>query len=312
MAGRVRDVRIVYDKISRRSKGVAYVEFYEEEAVPLGVALSGKKLLGIPIIIELTETEKNRIAEEAALALRMEKLTQKQPVCKLLITNLNPSINDMDLKRVFQPFGDIHAIQISREDATRSAAVIQYREVADAKQAAEKMNGFELAGRNMRLVLKEFAPGSEGGAAGSLAAASITGADFDDGDAFDADGNGGSRADLMLKLARENSVSRGTARPSPCVVLQHMYDPAAETSPDWEVEIGEEVREECSKFGGVEHLHVQKTADGAVSVRFASAEAAQAAVAALNGRWFGGSQIAATFVPFDDYVARYPRASQRQ
>lgn len=44
--GHVRDVRIITDSRTGRSKGIGYVEFWEEESVALGLALNGQKLLG--------------------------------------------------------------------------------------------------------------------------------------------------------------------------------------------------------------------------------------------------------------------------
>ncbi|KAJ1340261.1 hypothetical protein BSLG_005147 [Batrachochytrium salamandrivorans] len=64
--GKVRDVRLVVDKHSGRSKGVAYVEFYEVETIEKAIAMTGQKLLGIPIIVQLTEAERNRVAMQAA------------------------------------------------------------------------------------------------------------------------------------------------------------------------------------------------------------------------------------------------------
>lgn len=79
-AGQVRDARIITDRITRRSKGyvitaslvihssapffasVGYVEFREEASVPNALALSGQKLSGIPVQVQLTEAEKNRLA----------------------------------------------------------------------------------------------------------------------------------------------------------------------------------------------------------------------------------------------------------
>lgn len=67
--GRIREARLVQDKISKRSKGyrllisVAYVEFHDEDSVPKAIAMSGHKLLGIPIIVHSSESEKNRLAE---------------------------------------------------------------------------------------------------------------------------------------------------------------------------------------------------------------------------------------------------------
>jgi RNA-binding protein 39 len=86
-AGKVRDARVIVDKITRRSKGcvqvwpgdcwavlierpcahrVGYVEFVELETVQKALTLSGTKLLGIPIQVQYTEAEKNRQAREGA------------------------------------------------------------------------------------------------------------------------------------------------------------------------------------------------------------------------------------------------------
>ena len=45
---------------------MGYVEFYAEESVQTAIAMTGQKLLGIPVIVQLTESEKNRLAEEQA------------------------------------------------------------------------------------------------------------------------------------------------------------------------------------------------------------------------------------------------------
>jgi RNA-binding protein 39 len=47
---------------------VAYVEFYSMESVAKAIAMTGQKLLGIPVIVQPTEAEKNRIAAQAAMA----------------------------------------------------------------------------------------------------------------------------------------------------------------------------------------------------------------------------------------------------
>lgn len=64
-AGRLREAKIITDRNSRKSKGVGYVEFYEETSVQNALALSGQKLLGIPVIVQLSEAEKNRLAMQA-------------------------------------------------------------------------------------------------------------------------------------------------------------------------------------------------------------------------------------------------------
>lgn len=56
--GKVRDVRIISDRNSRRSKGIAYVEFCEIQSVPLAIGLTGQRLLGVPIIVQASQAEK--------------------------------------------------------------------------------------------------------------------------------------------------------------------------------------------------------------------------------------------------------------
>jgi RNA-binding protein 39 len=58
--GRIREARIVEDKISKRSKGIAYVEFYEQSSVSRAIQCTGQLLMGIPIVIQPTESERNR------------------------------------------------------------------------------------------------------------------------------------------------------------------------------------------------------------------------------------------------------------
>jgi RNA-binding protein 39 len=45
---------------------VGYVEFFELETVSKALALTNTKLLGIPIIVQYTEAEKNRQAMHGA------------------------------------------------------------------------------------------------------------------------------------------------------------------------------------------------------------------------------------------------------
>ena len=65
--GSIRGARVVFDKISKRSKGVGYVEFEDEKSVPKAIGMTGRKLCGIPIVVQPSEAEKNKLAEEAAL-----------------------------------------------------------------------------------------------------------------------------------------------------------------------------------------------------------------------------------------------------
>ncbi|KXT06689.1 hypothetical protein AC578_8555 [Pseudocercospora eumusae] len=159
--GDVVDAQIVKDRVSGRSKGVGYVEFKEEESVQKAIQLTGQKLLGIPIIAQLTEAEKNRQARNTE-----GTATQSNgiPFHRLYVGNIHFSITEDDLKNVFEPFGELEFVQLQKEEAGRSKGYgfVQFIDPAQAKEALEKMNGFELAGRPIRVGLgnDKFTPES--------------------------------------------------------------------------------------------------------------------------------------------------------
>ncbi|KAG6709215.1 hypothetical protein I3842_06G120600 [Carya illinoinensis] len=94
--------------------------------------------------------------------------------------------------------------------------------------------------------------------------------------------------------------------PSECLLLKDMFDPKIEMEPDFDLDIKEDVQEECSKFGTLEHIYVEKNSAGFVYLRFENVQAAVAAQRALHGRWFAGKMITATFMVPQAYEAKFP------
>ncbi|PVH99675.1 splicing factor, CC1-like protein [Periconia macrospinosa] len=155
--GAVIDAQIVKDRVTHRSKGVGYVEFKSEEAVPKAIELTGQKLKGVPIIVQLTEAEKNRASRAAAASEGGAANNNGAPFHRLFIGNIHFSVTEEDLKEIFSPFGAIEQITLQRDDkiATRSKGYgfVQFVDPKDAKEALRDMNQFELAGRPIRVGL---------------------------------------------------------------------------------------------------------------------------------------------------------------
>lgn len=63
---------------------------------------SGKKLLGVPIIVQLTQAEKNRAAASAMTAQRMNVGPMR-----LYVGSLHFNITEEMLKGIFEPFGKV-------------------------------------------------------------------------------------------------------------------------------------------------------------------------------------------------------------
>ncbi|KAJ4404582.1 Phosphatidylinositol-3-phosphatase SAC1 [Gnomoniopsis sp. IMI 355080] len=159
--GPVSEAQIVKDRVSNRSKGVGYVEFKNEESVAGALQLTGQKLLGIPVIVQLTEAEKNRQVRESGTS---GGHPNSIPFHRLYVGNIHFSITEQDLQNVFEPFGELEFTQLQKDDTGRSRGYgfVQFRDAGQAREALEKMNGFDLAGRPIRVGLgnDKFTPES--------------------------------------------------------------------------------------------------------------------------------------------------------
>lgn len=170
--------------------------------------------------------------------------------------------------------------------------------------AVDQMNGFTLAGRPIRVGILRDRP--DGTNAVQYKVGEVFSSNLDDAETQGLSLNAKTRAELMMKLARDPISAPGVpGGPSPCILLSGMYDPDEETELGWEYAITDEVRDECTRFGPITHISVAKSKDGQVWIKFATIQSAQSAINELNGRWFGGRQIKAVFVDQGEYHRRF-------
>uniref|UniRef100_UPI00398E7250 RNA-binding protein 39a isoform X3 n=1 Tax=Pristiophorus japonicus TaxID=55135 RepID=UPI00398E7250 len=337
--GKVRDVRMISDRNSRRSKGIAYVEFVDVSSVPLAIGLTGQKLLGVPIIVQASQAEKNRAA---ALANNLQKGTAGP--MRLYVGSLHFNITEEMLRGIFEPFGRIENIQLMMDSETgrsKGYGFITFSDAECAKKALEQLNGFELAGRPMKV-------GHVTERSDSSNASSFLDSDELERTGIDLGTTG--RLQLMARLAEgtglqippaaqqalqmSGNISLGamaavtdlqariiqqtealnppvTVNAPPiatqCFQLSNMFNPQSEDDPAWDQEIRDDVIEECNKHGGVIHIFVDKNSpQGNVYVKCPTIAAAAAAVGALHGRWFAGKMITAAYVPLPTYHNLFP------
>uniref|UniRef100_A0A4W5N602 RNA binding motif protein 39b n=1 Tax=Hucho hucho TaxID=62062 RepID=A0A4W5N602_9TELE len=320
--GKVRDVRMISDRNSRRSKGIAYIEFLEVNSVPLAIGLTGQRLLGVPIIVQAPQAEKNRAA---AMANNLQK-GNAGPM-RLYVGSLHFNITEDMLRGVFEPFGRIESIQLMNDSETgrsKGYGFISFSDAECAKKALEQLNGFELAGRPMKVghVTERTDPSS---------ASSFLDNDELERTGIDLGTTG--RLQLMARLAEGpllmilSSPFTAPATPSlnlapimnqamnlstqplatHCLQLSNMFNPQLENEPGWDVEIQDDVIEECNKHGGIVHIYVDKNSpQGNVYIKCPTIPTAMAAVDALHGRWFAGKMITAAYVPFPTYLNLFP------
>ncbi|KAJ3306507.1 hypothetical protein HDV03_005117 [Kappamyces sp. JEL0829] len=314
VCGRIREAKIVQDKMSRRSKGVAYVEFYDEESVPKAIGMTGHRILGIPIIISASESEKNVEAEQkaalaaAAAGLPIEREIVRPEVVtnKLFVGNLALSVTEEDLRILFEACGRLETVKLHFDSFTgrsKGFALVVFRTTYDAKFAIKKLNAHVLKGKQI-----EVRPVGNDDKMGIK--------DWDDSETQGVSLNSLSRVELMAKLARDEvrtTTSSGSTRitpamhvydDSPCVLLKNMFDPAEESGSHWVREIEADVAEECSKF-------VDPKSAGFIYLKFDGPDAAKRAVSSLNGRFFAGKSISAGQLADSLYYAKYPAAASK-
>ncbi|XP_076470572.1 RNA-binding protein 39-like isoform X3 [Babylonia areolata] len=344
--GKVTDVRMITDSKTRRSKGIAYIEFKDIESVPLAMALSGQKLLGVPILVQATQSERNRMAMASSMMAANSKAVQSGPM-RLYVGSLHYNITEDMLKGIFEPFGKVDDVKLMRDHETGRShgyGFLTFRNPDDAKKAMEQLNGFELAGRPMKVGNVTERTGGEGGPFSNL-----------DTDEMDRAGIGlgaTGRLQLMAKLAEgtgfkipqyaANALSQAsnnnpaavvppTATPpfpplpsaaagtvgassgvgappiaTQCFMLSNMFDLSSENRANWDQEVRDDVIEECNKHGGVLHIFVDKsTPQGNVYVKCPTISAAIASVNSLHGRYFGGRVITAAYVPLPNYSSLF-------
>ena len=84
-----------------------------------------------------------------------------------------------------------------------------------------------------------------------------------------------------------------------------------ETEPEWDQDLRGDILEECSKYGALVHVAVDKhDPKGVVYLKFQTPAAAAIGRTAMHGRFFGGKQIVAQFLPEDAYHTRFPDAAK--
>lgn len=330
--GKVRDVRLIMDNKTRRSKGIAYVEFQDVDSVPLAMGLNGQKLFGIPIVVQPTQAERNRAAAQNASTSSSTLQRGNVGPMRLYVGSLHFNITEDMLKGIFEPFGKIDKIELIKDMETNRSkgyGFITFHDSEDAKKALEQLNGFELAGRPMKVGhVTERTDVSQ--------APSFLDSEELHRSGIDLGATG--RLQLMAKLAegtgfqipqaavnalqmnplglpgqpQATAVAAVAAAAAPtiatqCFLLSNMFDPLTETNPSWDEEIRRDVMEECRKHGGALHVYVDRASpEGHVYVKCPTIASAVASVNALHGRWFAGRIITAAYVPVMSYHTLFP------
>ncbi|MCL7048428.1 hypothetical protein MKW94_009625, partial [Papaver nudicaule] len=149
-AGKVRDVRLIMDRNSRRSKGVGYIEFYDAMSVPMAIALSGQPLLGYPVMVKPSEAEKNLVQSNVVVGPGGSVGPYSGGARRLYVGNLHFNMTEEQLRQVFEPFGAVELVQLPLDPETgmcKGFGFVQFARLEDARNAQSLNGQLEIAGR---------------------------------------------------------------------------------------------------------------------------------------------------------------------
>lgn len=166
---------------------IGYVELKSIELVDKAINLSGTVVMGLPIKVQHTEAERNRTHAGDGYVVLRDLLGRYLKIClsnlnlppgvsaphgpmQLYVGSLHFNLTESDIKQVFEPFGELEFVDLHKDPVTgRSKGycfiqsvfypVVQddayvpsrYKRAEDARMALEQMEGFELAGRTLRV-----------------------------------------------------------------------------------------------------------------------------------------------------------------
>ena len=297
--GKVRDVRIIRDSHSNKSKGVAYVEFYTPDSVLKSMALSGQMINGQAIMVQPSQAEKNRAAAAARQAKAAEqqlRLPTEGPN-KIYVGNLRNSLSSIstrELRELFSAFGEVESVE-----RQGSLAYIQYRMSRDAKEAVAKMNNKEIRGTRISVGIAD--------SKANIREAKMIGDHEEEGTYL---ASKTSKAQLMQKLARNTDLTGDimpSSIPTMCLLLTNMWNRQElnlKDKPDFFTEIYDDVAKEARVIGKMETVHVERESEqGRVWIKFEDLASARSAQSMLHQRYFGGRQVQACYVPESTFHA---------
>lgn len=324
-AGKVLDISLIHDRHTRRSKGFGYVEYEQLTSISGALALSGSLMDGHVVKI-VCASEDARAPVMAAPA---------QGPSKLYFVEVDDRLSEDDLGEFFGQAGFVERVSLQMEGRgsrqSKGRGYVKFRTPEDAKQALLHCNGYTILDKTIQLsmnanifALVPYIPQQprrsrdsiereereeEERNAPVIAPQGVLPPGLPLG-STPAPVAGMVRPGIPLAgmpLAGAPPIGHsqplqqsrnGGQQPTSCISLKNMFDPAeAENDPNFERELEEEVKEECSQYGPVMGVIVETESEGRVYLKFGNPGAAQAAIQALNGRWFDGKQIAAVTIP---------------
>ena len=333
--GTVKKVTMVRDKNSGKHKGFAYIEMSKLEVIPNCLLFNNiiPNFQKFPILVQGSQAEKNVVARiqkesaDGALGGKGGKILSdlNGPDTRIYIGNIHTSINEAALATVLEPFGELLDIRLHRDETgtSKGFAFAKFAKPESSKLCIAGLNGVELVGRPLKV---NVVTSPDSIATNAIMGANNTSIINNLNPTWKIDDEAGAqgfttlqRQQLMQSLGQRSGItvpmpvmaqsSIGTmpynglqGTPSCYLLLSNMFDLAQETEPEWNLSLEEEVVEECNKYGLVESCMVETLQPGGyIYLKLNNIQSATNIGISLNGRYFSGRTISASFMDENTY-----------
>ncbi|KAH0969683.1 hypothetical protein GBA52_028475 [Prunus armeniaca] len=223
-AGKVRDVRLIMDRNSRRSKGVGFLNHlvqWNSQATSLDLETGQCKGFGF---VQFAHLEHAKAAQSLNGKLEIAGRTIK-------VSSVTDHVGSQETGAKSADFDDDDGGGLSLNAQSRALLMQKLDRTGIATRFYCGSLGVP--------VLNGSAPNQRAGTLPINGQAAV------------------SAPILPLQLCRF-AVTEPIGNPSECLLLKNMFDPATEREPDFDIDIKDDVEEECSKCGRVKHIYVDK------------------------------------------------------
>ncbi|EPZ32674.1 RNA-binding domain-containing protein [Rozella allomycis CSF55] len=285
--GYVRAVSTGIDTTSTmKNKGYAFVEFEAAEGAYLACEMTnGTDFMGRPI----------KVGRPNNFPLDLPKGVPKPSPTRVYIANVHDMITEDDIYAIFEPLGTIKKHVLAANINTKkhkTYGFVDFVKESSAKAAINHLNGSILAGKPLRvyknMVGTELPPGM-----------STLPKEVKEVQRVYIPRGVLRAAQSLAKNIDQDADASGNVKPR-IVMLENMIT----EEPDRELE--EEIKLECKKFGSLENVKFSKFKTSyRIFLEYVDHESAKKAQEALNGRFFGGQQIVASFYSLKAYKEDY-------
>ena len=334
--GTVKKVTMVRDKTSGKHKGFAYIEMSKLDVIPNCLLFNNiiPNFQKFPILVQGSQAEKNVVARiqkessDGAIGGKGKILSDLNgPDTRIYIGNIHTSINEAALASVLEPFGELIDIRLHRDETgtSKGFAFAKFAKPESAKLCIAGLNGVELVGRSLKVnVVTSPDSMTTNTIIASSNILSNTNSSWKIDDEAGAQGfTTLQRQQLMQSLGQRSgitvpmpimSTSSATTTasaasynglqgsPSCYLLLSNMFDLSQETEHEWNLSLEEEVVEECNKYGLVESCMVETIKPGGyIYLKLNNIQSATNVAISLNGRYFSGRTISASFIDETSY-----------